>query len=265
MGETVAKIRAFLAVNLSVPVTRAIAELQGALRQGIPRELRVAWVPPANLHLTIKFLGPTEPEAAAAIADTLATALEKTPPCEVRARGAGAFPDPRRPRVLWVGLEDPSGGLAGVHRVVEDRMADLGFAREERPFSPHLTLGRVKDGHADVTALLATTAERQLGTSIVREIVLYESRLRAQGAEYVALRRVPFGGRSPERPAEAPPLRVPAPPSGEISADGARPDASQGRASSSIDASQGRASSIDAPGPGPADPDPETEKTDHGS
>ncbi|HEY3352854.1 MAG TPA: 2'-5' RNA ligase family protein, partial [Polyangia bacterium] len=73
------KIRAFLAVNLSVPTIRAVAELQQTLRKEVPRELRVAWVNPANMHLTVKFLGAMEPEAAEAIADTLARRLAATP------------------------------------------------------------------------------------------------------------------------------------------------------------------------------------------
>jgi 2'-5' RNA ligase len=152
----------------------------------------------------------------------------------VRARGAGAFPDPQRPRVLWVGLEDPTAGLAGVQRVVEERMTGLGFAREDRAFSPHLTLGRVKDGHADVTALLAAAQDRQFGTTVVREVVLYESRLRSQGAEYVALRRVPLGGRAAERAAEGTPPRAPSPPHANA-----------------------RATDTDATAPGSSPPDPE--------
>jgi 2'-5' RNA ligase len=199
---TMAKIRAFLAVNLSVPTIRAVTEYQQALRKETPRELRVAWVNPASMHLTVKFLGPIEPEAVEAIADTLARGLVTAQPFEVRVQGAGAFPTAERPRVLWVGVEDPQGGLATLARDVEGWMEELGFAREERAFSPHLTLGRVKEGHAPIDALLGAAATKQFGATVLREIVLYESRLARAGAEYIALKRVPFGSRSPERPVD---------------------------------------------------------------
>jgi 2'-5' RNA ligase len=197
-----AKIRAFLAVNLGVPTIRAVGDCARELRRTVPRELRVAWVPPANMHLTVKFLGPIEPEAAEAVGDRLGRGLVETRPIEVRVAGLGAFPDATRPRVLWAGVEDPGGGLSRLVASVEGWLEELGFPREARPFSPHLTLGRVKEGSASVETALAPALTKQFGASVLREIVLYESRLRAAGAEYVALRRVPFGVRAPERSSE---------------------------------------------------------------
>jgi 2'-5' RNA ligase len=194
----VATIRAFVAVNLSVPTLRAVAELQTALRAPLAKELRVAWVPPANLHLTLKFLGDIQQESAAAIGAALERGLGERAPFEVRAGGVGAFPDEARPRVLWVGLTDEGGALARLAADVETWLEALGFPREARPFRPHLTIGRVKDGHTSVAAAFAPHRETSFGTSSIREVVLYESRLRARGAEYVALRRVPIGAPAPE-------------------------------------------------------------------
>jgi RNA 2',3'-cyclic 3'-phosphodiesterase len=198
----VATIRTFLAVNLSVPTIRAVTEAQGVLRQSIGKALRVAWVAPANLHLTLKFLGPTEAEVAEAVGDVLVRGLAAQKPFEVKAVGAGAFPDEQRARVLWVGLTDESGALGGLQADVEQWMEALGFAREARPFSPHLTLGRVKEGHGAVAEALGQFRETVFGTSIIREVTLYESRLRAKGAEYVVLRRAIIG-------APPPPVRPP--------------------------------------------------------
>ncbi len=197
-----ATIRTFLAVNLSVPTIRAVTEAQGVLRQAIGKQLRVAWVAPANLHLTLKFLGQTEAEVAEAVGDVVARGLLAYKPFEVKAQGAGAFPDEHRPRVLWVGLVDESGALKGLQADVEKWMEALGFARETRPFAPHLTLGRVKEGHGSVAEALAQFRETAFGTSTIRDVTLYESRLRAKGAEYVVLRRAVIG--APPPPARGP-------------------------------------------------------------
>lgn len=195
-------IRTFLAVNLSVPTIRAVTEAQGELRQAVGRSLRVAWVAPANLHLTVKFLGQTEAEVAEAVGDVLARGLAAHRPFELKALGAGAFPDEHRPRVLWVGLRDESGALKALQDDVEQWMEALGFAREARPFAPHLTLGRVKEGHGSVAEALAPFRETVFGTSTIRDVTLYESRLRAKGAEYVVLRRAVIG--APPPPARGP-------------------------------------------------------------
>jgi 2'-5' RNA ligase len=196
----VATIRTFLAINLSVPTIRAVSEAQGALRQALGKSLRVAWVPPANLHLTLKFLGDVAPEVPEAVGDVLQRGLTSRQPFEVRAVGAGAFPDENRPRVLWVGLVDESGALKALQADVEGWMEALGFAREGRPFKPHLTLGRVKDGHASVAEALQPFRETMFGTSTIKDVTLYESRLKAKGAEYVVLRRALIGAPPPERP-----------------------------------------------------------------
>ena len=201
------KLRAFLAVNLSVPATRAVADLGEAVRRELgenAQAMRVAWVPAANLHVTLKFLGWTSEEALEAVADRLRRELLRRPAVEVRARGLGVFPTATSPRVIWCGLEDLASGLGNLARDVDKWMSELGFIKEERPFRAHLTLGRVKEGRASMEELIGKYAEKDCGTSVIREVVVYESRLRAQGAEYVARARVPLGGggREPTRPAQ---------------------------------------------------------------
>ena len=194
MGD---KKRLFLAVNLSVAVTRKIADAAARMRQTAERRgLKVGWVAPANLHVTVKFLGWTAAEAPAAIQDRMAAALAGRKAFEVSARGAGAFPTEAQARVLWVGLSDPTGGLAQLAAVAEAEMEKLGYARENRPFSAHVTVGRVKEGKG-ADEVLAPYKLTDFGSSVITEVILYESQMRSAGSEYTPLARIGFG--APER------------------------------------------------------------------
>lgn len=186
--------RLFVAVNLSIASTRRVAEAADRLRRAASdRHLKIAWVPPANLHVTLKFLGWTRPEAVAAIRDRLRDGVASRRGFEIEAAGVGAFPGAGSARVIWVGLRDASGALAALARDVETWMVDLGFDREARPYSPHITLGRVRDrGGADCAELLAPWVPLTFGSSLIREVVLYESITKSHGSEYTALYRAPL-------------------------------------------------------------------------
>jgi 2'-5' RNA ligase len=191
------RTRAFLGLSFSVAVTRRIAE--EAARHVEPMTqagFKVAWVPAANLHVTAKFLGSVPEEALEAVADVLRRALAAKQPFEAHARGLGVFPNECQPRVLWVGV-DGGAALLGLVRDVETAMVDLGFEREARPYHPHVTVGRVKEGVGDVGPLWRSDVE--LGVSLMNELVLYESRTARTGAEYVARARLPLG-RASESP-----------------------------------------------------------------
>jgi RNA 2',3'-cyclic 3'-phosphodiesterase len=191
MTDPAAK-RLFIAVNLSVPTTRKVAEAISRMRQASGyKGLRIGWVPAPNLHLTIKFLGWTRPEAAEAIRDAMRTVAEGRKAFDLRAFGVGAFPSEAAPRVLWVGVEDPEQILARLAGDMDAATELLGYARETRPFAAHLTLGRVKEGGSAVE-LLAPYKGVDFGTSLIRELVLYESVMKSSGSEYLALARVPL-------------------------------------------------------------------------
>jgi 2'-5' RNA ligase len=175
------RIRAFLAVNLSVAVTRKIAEEVDRLRKGV--SAKVSWVAPANLHLTLRFLGSIDEHLIDGIAVRLKKVAARHPPFEARARGLGEFGG----HVLWVGV-DGGEALITMQREVEATMVELGFGREEKPFHPHITVGRVKDG-----AIGEWKSESEYGASQVGEIVVYESRTHKAGAEYIARARVALG------------------------------------------------------------------------
>jgi 2'-5' RNA ligase len=194
MGE---KKRLFLAVNLSVAVTRKIGEAIGKMRQAAERRgLRVGWVPPANLHVTLKYLGWSSAEVVEAVRDQVAALSSGLGAFELGARGTGGFPSETGARVLWVGVSDPAGVLGPLAERVDVAMAGLGYAREERPFHPHVTVGRVKEGKG-TEEVLAPFRGVDFGSSTVRDIVLYESFTKASGSEYVAQFRHPLA--IPER------------------------------------------------------------------
>jgi 2'-5' RNA ligase len=187
--------RLFLAVNLSIASTRRVAEVLERLRRNAEggRGPKVSWVPPANLHVTLKFLGWARPEAARAIRARVDAGVAGRRGFEIEAVGTGAFPSVTAATVLWVGVRDASGALAALARDVEQWTSELGFEREKRAYHPHVTLGRVRDpGGADCTDLLASAGAQSFGGSLIREVVLYESVTKSSGSEYSALFRSPL-------------------------------------------------------------------------
>ncbi|MEK6607254.1 MAG: RNA 2',3'-cyclic phosphodiesterase [Myxococcota bacterium] len=190
------QMRAFLAVDLAVPTVRRVAEAQGALRAAAASAgWRVGWVSPAQMHVTLKFLGGVRRELATAIEDRLARALAAFSPFEVEAASAGAFPSEGRPHVLWIGLRGDDGRLVRLAGEVDAAMEGLGLVREARAFHPHVTVGRVKEAQGGADSVIAGLGESSFGTSIVREVVLYESHTLPSGAKYTPLARVPLGAR----------------------------------------------------------------------
>ncbi|MEE9163569.1 MAG: RNA 2',3'-cyclic phosphodiesterase [Thermoplasmata archaeon] len=182
-------MRAFIAVDIEA--TRGIVRLLDALRH-TPARVRV--VSPENLHITLKFLGETDDGLVPSIRDALAAAAAGEAPFSLALRGSGAFPNPARPRVLWIGTE---GGdtLVRIAKRLERALQELGFARERRPFTPHLTVGRVK-GSKDVgelTELLVARRDETYATQRVETVRLKRSELGPTGAVYHDVFRVPLG------------------------------------------------------------------------
>lgn len=159
----------------------------------------VSWVATPNLHLTIRFLGEVEPDRLEAVATTLAEVATAGPAFHLALQGLGAFPSPTRPRVVWAGV---TGGAEVVELAtrVEEALAKLGFAREGRPFSAHVTLGRAREPQRDpvLAAALAMGAQREFGSFRVDEITLMRSDLSPRGARYTPLGswRLGVGSRS---------------------------------------------------------------------
>ncbi len=180
-----AKLRTFICFELPSRITSAISELEDNLR---PLSRGVRWSRPEGIHLTLKFLGDVEESQIDAIALAVQEACENIPAFDIFLEGAGAFPNARQPRVFWLGVKEPSGRLESVQRDIENALEPLGFAREKRAFSPHLTLGRVKfPDHLDrVSQYLEEHALNSLSFR-ADTVVLMKSTLKPQGAVYTPL------------------------------------------------------------------------------
>lgn len=182
-----ALIRTFIAIELSNAVRQKIAELQEELKRD--RE-KISWTKPENIHLTLKFLGDTEESKISFIADALTEIASDYKLFDLSVSGLRVFPNFRRPRVLWVGLPNPPTALIEIAKKIEAHLAEIGFAKEDRPFSPHLTIGRVKAGLSN--SLIEKIKARQFdgGEFSANEILIIKSDLHPKGAVYTPLRKI---------------------------------------------------------------------------
>jgi 2'-5' RNA ligase len=180
MNETV---RSFVAVPLPGPLQAQIFAAAGELARALPD---VKWSRKVeNLHITVKFLGPVVEDRLTEIGAALADALGGVPRFAIGLRGMGAFPSARKANVVWAGVEDATRGLAAVAEVVEGVGERFGFAREQRAFTGHVTVGRSKGRGVDARAALDAFAGRDFGGTTVDEVHLYESQLGGDGSTYV--------------------------------------------------------------------------------
>lgn len=183
-------IRAFVGVRIDPDVAQKISELQAQL-QGSLKGIR--WVRRENLHFTLKFLGPVEEKGIARIMEALEQAVCPISRFQIIARGIGVFPDIKKARVLWVGLEGKSLGPLAME--VEKALEPMGFARENRAFRPHLTIGRWRnfDGQPNILQQeIEPWQKYNFGESWVEEVVLFQSVLKPEGAVYSALHVIPL-------------------------------------------------------------------------
>lgn len=192
-------LRTFIAVEFSAETQAALAACIQLLRPHIPAQA-VSWVKPNLLHLTLKFLGPTPPDKVDAITTALTQALEPLTAFAVSVQGLGGFPNLKRPRVLWVGF-DPQAAqrLQALNQQVEAVIAPLGFPTESRPFSPHLTLGRIRREATPAQAAQAGAALQNfrvapLAADRVAGVAFIKSELFPSGPVYTVLERVTLRG-----------------------------------------------------------------------
>lgn len=182
--------RLFVAVKIDPEVLERLGEARSRLEDNL-RGIR--WVRRENLHLTLKFLGQVDDEKIAAIGNALKHALAPLPRFAVSSRGLGVFPDIRKPKVLWAGLD--AAPLAPLARAVEEALAALGFEREAREFKPHLTLGRWREfaGRSDaLRGEIEKWRRSDFGASGIKDAVLFQSVLKPDGAVYTPLNVFPL-------------------------------------------------------------------------
>jgi RNA 2',3'-cyclic 3'-phosphodiesterase len=197
LGDREAKgVRAFIAIRMSEPGEESVAKTIDELKH--PHD-GVRWVPRANLHITLKFLGPAvDAHQLQRLTGGLHQIATRTAPFEVAAAGIGAFPDLEHPHAIWVGLRSvEAGALAALAARLETVAAEHGFEREKRRWSGHLTIGRVGDRPiaAKTREALQAAQDREFGVSKIESITLYRSHLGPAGASYEALATFLFQSR----------------------------------------------------------------------
>ena len=188
-------LRAFIAIEVPTGVQRAIADSTAALKSALPKPL-IRWVVPQNVHLTLKFLGEVSPTALEKLAEILNMEVYSYSMFSISVGGLGAFPTPRRPRVIWIGLETPPA-LQALWHAVETVAARLGYTPEERPFSAHLTIGRVGQNVSTsdvqhIRSMLESTKIGTLGTFHVQSVHIFKSDLLPGGSVYTHLYTLPL-------------------------------------------------------------------------
>jgi len=189
-------IRAFVAVELEPQTVQKIAAVIVQLRPRIPG---VRWLPPANFHLTLKFLGDIEEAKVAPIAAALERDLYPFSCFTINAKGLGVFPDLKRPRILWVGLV--GGELNALASTAEKALVPFGFAAEKKTFTPHLTIGRWRQFNGSPKELgdeIEKWRGDNFGRSNVDEVVLFQSVLKPEGAVYRPLKTVALTKKAPQ-------------------------------------------------------------------
>lgn len=183
------KIRAFIAIEIPAEIRTKISELQNSLKA---YGGRVSWTKPDNIHLTLKFLGDTEEKIIDEIAAGLQQAVQNTPCFTITVQGTGAFPNFKRPRVIWIGAKSEGDQLQKLASQIHDCMTNFGFEKEKRRFSAHLTLARVKDarGIEPIMEKLRSYDQFVAGTFDVKELYLIKSELHPAGAIYTPLKKI---------------------------------------------------------------------------
>jgi RNA 2',3'-cyclic 3'-phosphodiesterase len=187
-------MRLFVAVELSDAAREMAARVVGDLKRALARRLDARWVAPGNMHLTVRFIGYVKDERAAAVLAALAPPLAIAP-FDIEFGGCGRFPPRGAPRVIWIGVPRGVSALAALHEECNRRLSPIGYEPEDRAYSAHLTLARIKDSRpADARQIdgacdgIVTGALKQR----VEALTVFESRLSASGANYRSVLTIPF-------------------------------------------------------------------------
>ena len=185
-----ALIRAFIAVELPAELKSELAELEGQLKKNSP--LVVKWVDPNNIHITLKFLGEISEDSIEELMLAIEESTQGIQPFKLEVREVGAFPNLERAQVLWVGVKGELDKITKLQKRIESNTEQLGFPRESRGFSPHLTLGRVRDEarpneRQRLGKLLADTSFAALHNVDVEAVNLMRSQLTPTGPIYTCI------------------------------------------------------------------------------
>jgi len=185
--------RVFIAIELPSNVRKSLSDHINCLRKALP-DVHASWSREENLHLTLKFLGDTPVAKIEALAQAAQRAAMRSRHFELVVGRCGSFPPRGQPRVLWIGIDDPTAELTKLHRTLEDECAKAEFAREGRPFHPHLTIARLRkpQGSRQLAKLHEEMGFTDQQVS-VSEVVLFRSELLSEGSRHTAISRHRFG------------------------------------------------------------------------
>ncbi len=184
------QLRSFIAIELTDEVKRRLRELQAQFKAG--SSAPVKWVEPNNIHLTLKFLGNVAADRIDEIAAAMTEAVRGTSPFKLEVTELGVFPNPRRVQIVWVGLGGEVEKLANLQQRIESSLKKLGFPPENRRFTPHLTLARLRDRTTPqererLGQLIAETELETAQSFVVDSVKLMKSQLTPEGPIYTCL------------------------------------------------------------------------------
>ena len=179
-------MRAFLGIGLPADVRESIVSAIAPVRS---LHAPVAWTAPQNLHITLYFLGEIYPERVPLVERSMRLAASGIDPFSLTTEGGGAFPGTRNPRILWVGFLEPLELVRQLQQNMENALSGAGFPREDRPFHPHITVGRVRGALPPAWGerFIGEFSGRRFGVVPVSSFTLYESRPGPGGAVYIPL------------------------------------------------------------------------------
>ena len=189
------QLRAFIAIEFPQHIQDAIERQTARLRQTLGSDL-VRWIPAQNMHLTLKFLGDIAASHVEFLKQMLAREAASHAQFDLQIGGLGSYPTSRRPRILWVGLHAPAD-LVSLQKNIEAGATRLGYEQEERPFSPHLTIGHVRQNVnplelPKIRAALDSIQLGSIGTARVDSVHLIKSELQPNGSVYTKLFSAPL-------------------------------------------------------------------------
>lgn len=186
-------MRAFLAVEIPEDVRQALSDVIRHLRG---EALGVKWVRPEQIHLTLEFFADLPPESLPELEEAVSEAVAAFTPAPLRVRGVGAFRSGGKIRVLWAGMEDPEGRLAALAGGLRRALLARGISGDDKPFRPHLTLGRLREPSRNPALERALSALEafEAGPFVPQSLTLFESTLTPEGPIHRALRQWPLGG-----------------------------------------------------------------------
>jgi len=184
------KLRLFVALAVPIQIRNALAQTQLELRKLLPGS-SASWTHADRTHLTLRFLGDVEPARLEALTSSLAAAAENFGPIELIAERLGCFPDARHPRVLWAGVQDRDEQLAGLQRRISSATAAFTREPEERQFTGHITLARIRQiprpQAKALAAFMQGAAERHFGAWTAARVELVRSELTSSGSRYTTV------------------------------------------------------------------------------